>query len=119
MRQPLASFCVCGEQGSSAGPSSEVSSSSPESQDIYTKLPVIVSSTNTHTHTHTCTHTTSLSIYYTDSAERSSGESLSQSVPRRCVSIDKGCVKYCNKQNGKVVFGMSAASHTSTLSGDY
>ena len=89
------------EPGSSVGPSSKVSSSSPERQDVYTKMLVIVP--NAHTHTHTHTHSHSVFTLTVQSGALASEECLSQSVPSRCVSIDNGCVKYYNKQNSTMV----------------
>lgn len=98
---PIAGFGWCSEPGSSVSPSSKVSSSSPEKQDIYTKMPVIVP----HTHTVKQTHTQSHSVFTLteQSGALASEECLSQSVPSRCVSIDNCCVKYYNKQNSKMV----------------
>ena len=97
--QPLAEFGWCSEPGSSVGPSSKVSSSSRERQDIYTKMPVIVP----HTYTHRHTQRRSVFTLTVQSGALASEECLSQSVPSRCVSIDNGCVKYYNKQNSKMV----------------
>lgn len=100
---PIAGFGWCSEPGSSVSPSSKVSSSSQEKQDIYTQR--CQSLFFTHTHTVEQTHTQSHSVFTLteQSGAPASEECLSQSVPSRCVSIDNCCVKYYNKQNSKMV----------------
>lgn len=94
--QPLAEFC-CSGPGIPVGPSSEVSGSPPGEdgsicKDGGDRVP----------NKHRCTQLQQLA-YRQPRAECWTERRLSQSVPSRCVSVDKGSVKYYNKQNRKVV----------------
>lgn len=65
---PIAGFGWCSEPGSSVSPSSKVSSSSQEKQDIYTKMPVIV--LHTHTQSSKRTHRVTQYLHWQSRAER-------------------------------------------------